>query len=153
MLLRDECAPDVTVFGMSHVGVSLALLCAMSGLHVTGIDINKTVLQSIMSGVSPFHEPELTEILKKMLSGKDFSLSASPVPSDFFIIAVPTPITADSFEPDLSVLQHAAYSIAPHLKIGNTVVIESTIPAGTTRMFSGWLACRKTLGYYIAAHT
>ena len=72
-----------------------------------------------------------------------------PEPADAFLIAVPTPFKGGAGgagaargdpEPDLSHVEAAARAIAPVLERGNLVVLESTIPVGTTERLSGWLA-------------
>lgn len=59
-------------------------------------------------------------------------------PADAFIIAVPTPLT-EAKKPDLRFIQHAATMIAPHLRSGNLIVLESTSPVGTTEQLEQWL--------------
>jgi UDP-N-acetyl-D-mannosaminuronate dehydrogenase len=67
--------------------------------------------------------------------------------ADAFLIAVPTPFKGDH-EPDLSYVEAAAKSIAPVLKKGDLVILESTSPVGTTEQMSDWLAqARKDLSF------
>jgi UDP-N-acetyl-D-mannosaminuronic acid dehydrogenase len=60
-------------------------------------------------------------------------------PADAFLIAVPTPFKGDH-EPDLSYIESASKSIAPVLKKGDLVILESTSPVGATEQMSAWLA-------------
>jgi UDP-N-acetyl-D-mannosaminuronic acid dehydrogenase len=62
-----------------------------------------------------------------------------PVAADAFLITVPTPFK-DNHEPDLSFIEAATKSIAPVLKRGDLVILESTSPVGTTEKIASWLA-------------
>ena len=66
----------------------------------------------------------------------------NPEPADAFLLAVPTPFKAEH-QPDLSYIQAAAYAIAPVLKRGDLVVLESTSPVGTTEQLVDRLAERR----------
>jgi UDP-N-acetyl-D-mannosaminuronic acid dehydrogenase len=69
--------------------------------------------------------------------------SLTPEPADAFLIAVPTPFI-DDHEPDLSYIEKAARSIAPVLKKGDLVILESTSPVGTTDKLSHWLEAERS---------
>src|SRR5690606_2094791 len=76
-------------------------------------------------------EPELDMIVQAAVSGGFLKATSSPEPADAFLIAVPTPFK-DNYEPDLSYVLAASKSIAPVLKKGDIVILESTSPVGTT---------------------
>ena len=65
--------------------------------------------------------------------------SATPVDADAYLIAVPTPFKGDH-EPDMVYVEAAAKSIAPVLKKGALVILESTSPVGATEQMAAWLA-------------
>jgi UDP-N-acetyl-D-mannosaminuronic acid dehydrogenase len=65
--------------------------------------------------------------------------TATPEPADAFLIAVPTPFH-DDFRPDLSYIESASRAVAPVLKPGDLVILESTSPVGATEAMSNWMA-------------
>ncbi len=65
--------------------------------------------------------------------------SITPEPADVFVIAVPTPIR-DDHAPDISYILSAARTIAPVLKSGDLVILESTSPVGTTEQLGSLIA-------------
>ena len=63
-----------------------------------------------------------------------------PEPADVFLIAVPTPLEGSHKTPDVSFIESAVAKIAPVLVPGNLVVLESTLPVGTTEKIAEWLS-------------
>ena len=121
----------IVVVGLGYIGLPTALLFADSGKKVIGFDTDSKKIDEINCGKSPFDEPGLQDLLEKTLGNKSFQAAKELSPADVFIIAVPTPLM-DLNQPDLSHVIDAVESIAPLLKPGNLVVIESTSPVGTT---------------------
>lgn len=104
-----------------------------------GVDIKRDAVERINAGRSHIAEPDLDIVLNAaVLSGKLRAVTA-PEPADAFMIAVPTPITPDR-NADMSAVEAAIASIAPVLKRGDLVVIESTSPVGTTERAAAQLA-------------
>lgn len=85
-----------------------------------------------MNGVCPIVEPGLEKLLREVLAQKNFRVSNELEPADCFIIAVPTPFTRDK-QADLSYVWRAAKTIAKKIQPGNLVILESTVPVGTTQ--------------------
>jgi UDP-N-acetyl-D-glucosamine dehydrogenase len=123
---------SIGVIGLGYVGVPLALTAATAGFRVLGFDLNKPRVNKINRGESVIkHIPaELmaTAVAKGFEATADFSRLAEP---DAILICVPTPLTRHR-EPDLSYVVNTAKAIAPLLRPGQLVVLESTTYPGTT---------------------
>ena len=122
----------IGVIGLGYVGLPLALLYTEEHFSVTGFDIDQHKVKTITSGGSYIHRIPPTEIQGARSRGfcatADF---ARLTDMDVIIICVPTPLD-DYREPDLSFITNTAESIAPHLRPGQLVVLESTTYPGTT---------------------
>ena len=129
----------VCVIGLGYVGLPTAAVIASRGLKVTGVDTNGTAVDLINQGKVHIVEPDLDILVNGAVARGLLNAVGAPEEADAFIIAVPTPFT-DGHKPDLRHLEKAARDIAPVLRKGNLVVIESTSPVGTTDTFSQWLS-------------
>lgn len=121
----------VCVVGLGYVGLPTAAVLASRGVEVIGVDIDSERVETVNCGVAPFDEPGLDPLVADAVASGALSARARPAPADAFIIAVPTPINDDR-SPDLSYVRAAIDSLAPELRKGNLVVLESTCPVGTT---------------------
>jgi UDP-N-acetyl-D-glucosamine dehydrogenase len=123
---------SIGIVGMGYVGLPLALLFSEQGFPVTGFDIDPGKVSTLNDGGSYIVRIPGTEIQSARRRG--FSATAdyaSIARMDAVIICVPTPL--DEFhEPDLSFITGTARSIAPHLRPGQLIVLESTTYPGTT---------------------
>ena len=124
--------PSVCVIGLGYIGLPLASVLATRGLKVTGVDIKPLVLETLRRGEIHIVEPDLDALVHAAVGSGNMTLSEKPVSSDVFVICVPTPFK-EGYKADLSYVEKAAESILPVLKPGNTVILESTVPPGTTR--------------------
>lgn len=115
---------------------------AARGIHVIGVDVNRRAVDTINGGHIHIVEPELDMIVHSAVTQGFLRATTTPEPADAFLIAVPTPFK-DGCEPDLGYVRAAAESIAPVLKKGDIVILESTSPVGTTEEMTGWLAGRR----------
>lgn len=122
----------MVVVGAGYIGYPMALLLASKGHRVLAVDTNVMVVDAIQSGRPLSEELEIHELAQTPEVNENLSARVSPVPSGVFVIAVPTPFDAESKQADLSAVEAAARSIVPHLAEGNLVVVESTVPPGTT---------------------
>lgn len=123
---------DVCVIGLGHIGLPTALTIAASGLHVTGVDLNESLIKNLNAGKNDLIEPGLSELLKSSLADGRYKSRLTPEPSDVYIISVPTPLDSAN-HPVLDHVLDAAHAIAPHIKLGGIVILESTVPPGTTQ--------------------
>lgn len=129
----------ISVIGLGYIGLPTAAVLANSGCSVIGIDTNPDVVSAINQGNAHFYEPQLAEAVQQAVSSGHFFATGEPQPADAFIIAVPTPFKVDH-QPDLSHIQAAVERLAPVLRQGNLIVLESTSPVGTTEKLAEWLA-------------
>ncbi|AKU90670.1 nucleotide sugar dehydrogenase [Vulgatibacter incomptus] len=123
----------VGIVGLGYVGLPLGLAFADGGFPTLGLDVDGRKVETISKGKSYIrHIPE-ESVARLTAAGKleatvDFSQAAS---CDALILCVPTPL-GPSREPDLSFIEAAGRSIAPHLRPGQLVVLESSTYPGTT---------------------
>lgn len=128
----------VCLVGLGYVGLPTAAVLASRGTRVTGVDINPDTVATINEGRAHIVEPDLDMIVGASVSKGLLHATTKPVAADAFILAVPTPFDHDR-QPDLSYLESAAKSIAPVLRKGNLVIVESTVPVGATQQVGAWL--------------
>ena len=110
---------------------------------MVGVDVNARAVETINRGEIHITEPDLDIVVRAVVTEGYLRASTAPEPADAFLIAVPTPFKAGetgAHDPDLSFIEAASRSIAPVLKPGNLVVLESTSPVGTTERMAAWLA-------------
>jgi UDP-N-acetyl-D-glucosamine dehydrogenase len=122
----------VAVIGLGYVGLPLALLYTEQKFSVTGFDIDARKISTLEQGGSYIFRIPATEI--QAAKKKGFSATAEYArltEMDAIIICVPTPLN-EYHEPDLSFITDTAKSIAPHLRPGHLVILESTTYPGTT---------------------
>lgn len=126
---------SVAVIGMGVVGLPTALMLATAGYSVTGVDINKNIVDSLNKQVLPSHinEDKLQAILKDPRVKENLKVVLTPSTADVFIIAVPTPLKHIRKMADLSYVKNAIKSILPFLKKGGLIIVESTVPPLTCR--------------------
>ena len=129
----------VAVIGLGYVGLPTAAILANRGVDVLGVDVNVKTVERINRGQVHIVEPDLDIMVRGAVQAGKLRAATTPEAADAFIIAVPTPFKG-IHTPDLSYIEQAAASIAPALKKGDLVVIESTCPVGTAEKVSGWLA-------------
>ena len=121
----------VCVVGLGYIGLPTAALLASKGCKVHGVDVIKNVVDTINQGKIHIVEPELDKFVKEAVESGNLKADIKPNFADVFIIAVPTPFHK-GFIPNIDYVICAAESIAPYIKDGNIVVLESTSPVGTT---------------------
>jgi len=122
----------VGVIGMGYVGLPLALLFSEQTFPVTGFDIDKKKVDVLESGGSYIYRIAPTEIQAARSHGFTATSDYAKIAGmDAVIICVPTPLS-EYHEPDLSYITETAQSIAPHLRAGQLIVLESTTYPGTT---------------------
>ena len=121
----------VCISGLGYIGLPTAALLANCGYHVHGVDVVPHVVDTINRGEIHIVEPDLDAFVHAAVNSGHLKASLLPAESDVYMIAVPTPFQADH-SPDISFVLSAARSIAPFLKAGSLVILESTSPVGTT---------------------
>jgi UDP-N-acetyl-D-mannosaminuronic acid dehydrogenase len=131
------------MIGLGYIGLPTAAMFAARRLKVIGVDINRHAVDTINQGRIHIVEPELDMIVHSAVTEGFLRATTTPEPADAFLIAVPTPFK-DGHVPDLAYVEAAARSIAPVLKKGDLVILESTSPVGTTEQMVRWLAAARS---------
>jgi UDP-N-acetyl-D-glucosamine dehydrogenase len=122
----------VGVVGIGYVGLPLAVAFAEAGDDVIAVDVSAEKIDALASGrsyVEDVSDEVLAPLVERITATTDFSALTD---ADAVLICVPTPLDANR-EPDLGPLLGAAGALAPHLRAGQLVVLESTTYPGTTR--------------------
>jgi UDP-N-acetyl-D-mannosaminuronic acid dehydrogenase len=130
------------MIGLGYIGLPTATLFASRKIEVVGVDVLPHVVETINQGRIHIVEPELDMLVQATVTAGYLRATTAPEPADAFLVAVPTPFS-DGFKPDLAYVHSAALSIAPVLKPGDLVILESTSPVGTTEQMAGWLAAAR----------
>lgn len=128
-----DWAPDVCVVGTGYVGLPLCIMLARGGRRVLGVDVQERVVEGVNSGRFPFEEEALAAAFDHPVVRANLRAALAPEPAGTFVIAVPTPVDHRRRVADLGCVEAAVESVLPHLRPGNLVVIESTIPPLTCR--------------------
>lgn len=128
----------VAVIGLGYIGLPTSAALATVGVRVKGVDTNEHCVAEVNAGRVPIVEPDLDIAVAGAVARGLLSASTEVEPADAFLIAVPTPFMSDH-RPDVSFIRSAVVAIAPHVKRGDIVILESTSPPGTTLAISEWL--------------
>src|ERR1700678_361996 len=122
----------VGIIGMGYVGLPLALLYSEQKFQVTGFDIDQRKVDTLAKGGSYIYRITTEEIQAAKAQGFTATSDYAQITKmDAIIICVPTPLN-EYHEPDLSFITDTTHSIAPHLRAGQLVILESTTYPGTT---------------------
>ncbi|MCQ6261990.1 UDP-N-acetyl-D-mannosamine dehydrogenase [Alcanivorax sp. MM125-6] len=135
----------ICVVGLGYIGLPTATMFASRRKKVIGVDINQYAVDTINRGEIHIVEPELDIAVHAAVKEGYLRATTRPEQADAFLVAVPTPFkkggnVGNIPTPDLSYIQAAADSIAPVLKKGDLVILESTSPVGATEQMAAWLA-------------
>ncbi|CAI8754172.1 UDP-N-acetyl-D-mannosamine dehydrogenase [Pseudomonas sp. IT-P44] len=129
----------ISVVGLGYIGLPTAAVFAARKKKVIGVDVNPHAVATINRGEIHIIEPDLDIVVRAAVTEGYLRATTIAEPADAFLIAVPTPFKGDH-EPDLSYIESASKAIAPVLKKGDLVILESTSPVGATEQMSAWLA-------------
>jgi len=124
----------ICVLGLGYIGLPTAALLASEGFLVNGVDTNEEIISKINEGKAHIYEPGLNELVRLTVKSNMFKAALIPSSSDIFIIAVPTPIHNynNILTPNIDYVMMAVKSIIGIIRENNSIIIESTIPVGTT---------------------
>lgn len=129
----------VVVFGLGYIGLPTSVLLAEHGVDVLGVDVLDKAVDAVNAGQMHIVEPGLKSFLNEAVRNGKLRASKKPEEADVFILAVPTPFKG-KHKPDTSYIRAACENLAPVLKKGSLVILESTSPVGTTEKLAHWLA-------------
>ncbi len=134
----------ISVVGLGYIGLPTAAMFASRKKKVIGVDVNQNAVDTINRGEIHIVEPDLDMIVHAAVTEGYLKAVTTPEPADAFLIAVPTPFKecaeGEIPEPDLRFIEAASKAIAPVLKKGDLVILESTSPVGATEQMAEWLA-------------
>jgi len=129
--------------GMGYIGLPTAALLANRDYQVHGVDINQHTIDIINRGEIHIVEPELDTFVHSAVKSGSLVANIRPAEADIFMIAVPTPFHVDKLNeitnspiPNIDYIVDATKQIAPYVKSGNLILLESTSPVGTTDMMT-----------------
>lgn len=129
----------IAVVGLGYIGLPTAAVFASRKRKVIGIDVNIHAVETINRGEVHIVEPDLDMLVHAAVTEGYLRATTTAESADAFLIAVPTPFKSNH-EPDLSYIESASKAIAPVLKAGDLVILESTSPVGATERMAAWLA-------------
>jgi UDP-N-acetyl-D-glucosamine dehydrogenase len=124
---------EVAIVGLGYVGLPLSLQFARSGTHVLGLDIDPGKVDTPNQGRSYIRHVPAETVAEQVAAGRLVATTdfARVQEVDAVIICVPTPLNKNR-EPDISFILQTGRTIAPHLRPGVLVALESTTYPGTT---------------------
>ena len=123
----------VCVIGLGYIGLPTAALMAKNGHDVIGVDVNQKAVDTINAGKIHIIENGLEALVHEVVGTGKLKAQMKPAEADAFIVAVPTPVHEDEgHTPGLEYVDAATSGIAPYVRPGNMVILESTSPVGTT---------------------
>jgi len=137
--MKSDLKPDVCVVGLGYIGLPTAAIIARAGCKVLGVDVSQNVVDTINRGEIHIEEVDLDGLVQGVVARGLLSASTEVSPADVFVIAVPTPFDKNH-APDISYVLAAGRSVAPVLKAGDVVILESTSPVGTTEQLRDLIA-------------
>src|SRR5476649_1149566 len=129
----------ISVIGLGYIGLPTAAAFASHQKKVVGVDINQHAVDTINRGAIHIVEQDLDLLVKRAVEDGFLRAVTTPEPADAFLIAVPTPFKGDHL-PDMKFVESAALSLAPVLKKGDLIILESTSPVGATERMAALLA-------------
>jgi len=129
--MNEVFSGTVAVVGLGYIGLPTAVALATRGIAVTGVDVNESTVDAVLHGQVPFVEPDLAIAVKGAVGVGRLTATTQVPAADVYIVAVPTPFQADHTA-DLTYVDDAVTAIAPHLRHGSLLILESTSPPGTT---------------------
>ena len=131
------------IIGLGYIGLPTAAILARAGHRVVGVDVNGEVVATVNHGQIHIVEPDLDQAVADAVGSGSLSAQLTPVPADVFLIAVPTPFRSGTDgipQPNIDYVLAAARAIAPVLRPGNLVLLESTSPVSTTEQVAQVIA-------------
>ncbi|MBL8370318.1 MAG: UDP-N-acetyl-D-mannosamine dehydrogenase [Burkholderiaceae bacterium] len=133
----------ISIIGLGYIGLPTAAVFASRKVKVIGVDVNQHAVDTINRGEIHIVEPELDNVVRAAVADGYLRATTKPEPADAFLIAVPTPFKdgpTGCHHPDVDFIEAATKSIAPVLKKGDLVILESTSPVGATEQMAFWMA-------------
>ncbi|NHN58577.1 MULTISPECIES: nucleotide sugar dehydrogenase [Halorussus] len=121
----------IRVHGLGYVGLPVAALLANEGHDVAGYDIDEKRIRDLREGNVPVESEQLREFVRSAIDSGSLTPSSAVGPAECHIVCVPTPL-GESNAADLSMVEQAADAVGEVLRPDDFVVLQSTVPPGTT---------------------
>ncbi len=132
------------VIGLGYIGLPTAAIIARAGIPTYGVDVSEKVVETINRGEIHIEEVDLDGLVRGVVQRGLLTAGTELRPADIFVLAVPTPFEKDGHHtPDLTYVMDAAERLAPVLECGNTIILESTSPVGTTEQMRDRIAAMR----------
>ncbi|MEU1055845.1 UDP-glucose/GDP-mannose dehydrogenase family protein [Streptomyces sp. NPDC005876] len=148
-------ALKITVIGTGYLGATHAAAMAELGFEVLGLDVAQEKIDTLRRGEVPMYEPGLAELLRRHVAGIEGSSGRLRFTTDFaeagafgdvHFLCVNTPQKHGEYACDMSYVDSALASLAPHLTGPALVVGKSTVPVGSADRLAGYLAAHAPAG-------
>jgi UDP-N-acetyl-D-mannosaminuronic acid dehydrogenase len=123
---------SVYVHGLGYVGLPTAAMLANYGHSVVGYDVDEELVADLQDGCVTVDEPGLRAFVTEALESGSLTVTDEVGASKYHVISVPTPFDHETKTAGLSYIEAAGEAIAPHLRRGDSIILESTVPPGTT---------------------
>ena len=123
---------EIFVHGLGYIGLPTAAMFANYGHSVVGYDTDEAVIEGLEDRELPMDEPGLRAFVTQAFESGNLDVTSTVETAKYHIVCVPTPFDADAKRADLNYVRAAGEAIRPHLRVGDTVILESTVPPGTT---------------------
>lgn len=123
---------SVCVHGLGYIGLPTAAVLANYDHDVVGYDANPDVVETLQNGDVHVDEPGLRAFVTQALESGRLTIADEIVPAKYHIICVPTPFDEETKEADLGYIESAGENLVTELREGDSVILESTVPPGTT---------------------
>ncbi|OZA42168.1 MAG: UDP-N-acetyl-D-mannosamine dehydrogenase [Polynucleobacter sp. 17-46-58] len=133
----------ISIIGLGYIGLPTAAVFASRKIMVIGVDVSQHIVDLINRGEIHIAEPDLDMVVHAAVKEGYLRATTKPESADAFLIAVPTPFKeglTGPYCPDLDYIEAATKALAPVLKKGDLIILESTSPIGTTEKIATWLA-------------
>jgi UDP-N-acetyl-D-mannosaminuronic acid dehydrogenase len=132
----------VCVIGLGYIGLPTAALLASNGYNVVGVDLNAHAVETINQGRIHIVEPDLDAFVRSAVAAGRLKAFTTPQQADIYMVCVPTPFHEGEGipQPNIDYVLAATRSIAPFVKPGDLIILESTSPVGTTAAMAQVLA-------------
>jgi len=125
---------NVLIIGLGYVGLTLAVHLAKKGLNIFGVEIDKSIVESIKNRKAHFYEPGIDTLINKYYKKSFFvTEEIEKLKYDYIIISVGTPLQNGIKDPDMGYLSHALESIKDVYNGSTHIILRSTVAVGTTK--------------------
>lgn len=132
---------SVSVIGLGHVGLPLALAFADRGIPTIGVDVDADRLQAVRDGRMPFREVDGDEVMRRVHDAGTLRVSnatADAAESEHIVFTLGTP-SLSHIEIDISQIRGVLDELLPLLRAGHSIILRSTIAPGTTEFVAGYI--------------